>query len=138
MPTFRHGKNSQFTIADSGAVVRDISTALNSVTMPRSIETLETTSFGSTSKSYVVGFSDSTISIEGSFDATVDGYLSGLVGHETASAFVYGPEGTTAGQVKYTGTAFLTSYEVSGGVGDIVSFSAEFQVTGAITRGTYA
>ena len=138
MPTFRHGKNSQFTIADSGAVVRDISTSLNSVTMPRSIETLETTSFGSSSKSYVVGFSDSTISVEGSFDATFDGYLSGLVGFETASAFVYGPEGTTAGQVKYTGTAFLTSYEVSGGVGDIVSFSAEFQVTGAITRGTYA
>jgi hypothetical protein len=138
MPTFRHGKNSQFTIADAGAAVRDISNTLNSVTMPRSIETLETTSFGSTSKSYVVGFSDSTISIEGSFDATVDGYLSGLVGNETASAFVYGPEGSTNGQVKYTGTAFLTSYEVNGGVGDIVSYSAEFQVTGAITRGTYA
>ena len=137
MPTFRHGKNSQFTIADSGATVRDISTSLNSVTLPRSIETLETTSFGSSSKSYVVGFADSTISVEGSFDATFDGYLAGLVGHETASAFVYGPEGTTAGMVKYTGTCFLTSYEVSGGVGDIVSFSAEFQVTGAVTRTTY-
>jgi len=65
-------------------------------------------------------------------------YLNGLVGNETASAFVYGPEGSTAGQVKYTGTAFLTSYEVSGGVGDIVGYTAEFQVTGAITRGTYA
>ena len=137
MPTFRHGKNSQFTIADRGATVRDISTSLNSVTMPRSIETLETTSFGSSSKSYVVGFSDSTISVEGSFDATFDGYLAGLVGFETASAFVYGPEGTTASMIKYTGTCFLTSYEVSGGVGDIVSYSAEFQVTGAITRGTY-
>lgn len=138
MPTFRHGKNTQFTIADAAATVRDISNTLNSVTMPRSIETLETTSFGSASKSYVVGFSDSTISVEGTFDATVDGFLSGLVGFETASAFVYGPEGTTAGQVKYTGSAFLTSYEVNGGVGDIVGYSAEFQVTGAVTRGTYA
>jgi hypothetical protein len=137
MPTFRHGKASQFTIADSGATVRDISNTLNSITVPRSIETLETTSFGSTSKSYVVGFSDSTISIEGTFDATVDGYLSGLVGYDTASAFVYGPEGSTAGYVKYTGSAFLTSYEVKGGVGDVVSYSAEFQVTGAVTRATY-
>ena len=137
MPTFRHGKNSQFTIADSGSTVRDISNTLKSVTMPRSIETLETTSFGSTSKSYVVGFSDTKISVEGSFDATVDGYLSGLVGNDTASAFVYGPEGSTAGNTKYTGTAFLTSYEVKGGVGDIVSYTAQFQVTGAVTRGTY-
>ena len=138
MPTFRHGKNSQFTIADSGATVRDISNTLKSVTMPRSIETLETTSFGSTSKSYVIGFSDSTISVEGSFDATVDGYLSGLVGNDTASAFVYGPEGSSTGNTKYTGSAFLTSYEVKGGVGDIVSYTAQFQVTGAVTRGTYA
>lgn len=138
MPTFRHGKNTQFTIADSGATARDISNTLNSVTMPRSIETLETTSFGSSSKSYVVGFSDSTISIEGTYDATVDGYLSGLVGFDTASAFVYGPEGSTSGQVKYTGSAFLTSYEVKGGVGDVVTYSAQFQVTGAITRGTYS
>ena len=138
MPTFRHGKNSQFTIADSGAVVRDISTALNSVTMPRSIETLETTSFGSSSKSYVVGFSDSTISIEGSFDATVDAHLAGILGQEASVSFEYGPEGTTAGLVKYTGESFMTSYETSAGVGDIVTYSAEFQVTGAITRGAFA
>ena len=137
MPTFRHGKNSQFTIADSGATVRNISDTLNSVTMPRSIETLETTSFGSTSKSYVVGFADATISVEGTFDATVDGYLAGLVGFDTASAFVYGPEGSTVGQTKYTGSAFLSSYEVKGGVGDVVTYSAQFQITGAVTRTTY-
>jgi len=137
MPTFRHGKNSQFTIADAASTVRDISNTLKSVDMPRSIETLETTSFGSTSKSYVIGFSDSTISVSGSFDATVDSYLAGLVGFDTASAFVYGPEGTTAGNTKYTGSCFLTSYDVKGGVGAIVEYTAQFQVTGAVTRTTY-
>lgn len=138
MPTFRHGKNSVFKIDDSGGTLRDISNVLNSVSFPREVETLETTSFGSSSRSYVVGFSDATISIEGSYDATVDGYLAGVVGSETSLSFEYGPEGSTSTYVKYTGECFLTSYEVSGGVGDIVSFSAEFQVTGAVTKGAYS
>lgn len=138
MPTFRHGKNASFKVDNSGGTLTDISNTLNSVTFPREIETLETTSFGSSSRSYVVGFSDATISVEGSFDATVDAHLAGILGQEASVSFEYGPEGTTTGLVKYTGEALMTSYETSAGIGDIVSYSAEFQVTGAITRGTFA
>jgi hypothetical protein len=138
MPTFRHGKNASFKVDNSGGTLTDISNTLNSVTFPREIETLETTSFGSSTRSYVVGFSDATISIEGSFDATVDAHLAGILGQEASVSFEYGPEGTTTGLVKYTGEALMTSYETSAGVGDIVTFSAEFQVTGAITRGTFS
>ncbi len=138
MPTFRHGKNASFKVDNSGGTLTNISDTLNSVTFPREIETLETTSFGSSTRSYVVGFSDATISIEGSFDATVDAHLAGILGQEASVSFEYGPEGTASGAVKYTGEAFMTSYETSAGVGDIVTYSAEFQVTGAITRGTFS
>jgi len=138
MPTFRHGKNASFKVDNSGGTLTDISNTLNSVSFPREIETLETTSFGSSSRSYVVGFADATISVEGSFDATVDAHLAGILGQEASVSFEYGPEGTTAGQVKYTGEALMTSYETSAGIGDIVAYSAEFQVTGAITRGAFA
>jgi hypothetical protein len=138
MPTFRHGKNASFKVDNSGGTLTNISDTLNSVTFPREIETLETTSFGSSTRSYVVGFSDATISIEGSFDATVDAHLAGILGQEASVSFEYGPEGTTAGQVKYTGESFMTSYETAAGVGDIVTYSAEFQVTGAVTRGVFA
>ena len=138
MPTFRHGKAAVFKIDDSGGTLRDISNTLNSVSFPREAETLETTSFGSSDRSYVVGFKNQTISIEGSFDATVDGYLAGVLGAADSLSFEYGPEGSTATYTKYTGECFLTSYETSAGVGDIVSFSAEFQITGAVTRGAYA
>jgi hypothetical protein len=138
MPTFRHGKNASFKVDNSGGTLTNISDTLNSVTFPREIETLETTSFGSSTRSYVVGFSDATISIEGSFDATVDAHLAGILGQEASVSFEYGPEGTTNGLVKYTGEALMTSYETSAGVGDIVTYSAEFQVTGAITRGTFS
>jgi hypothetical protein len=137
MPTFRHGKTASFKVDNSGGTLTDISDTLNSVTFPREIETLETTSFGSSNRSYVVGFTDATVSIEGSFDATVDAHLAGILGQDASVSFEYGPEGTTSGRVRYTGEALMTSYETSAGIGDIVSYSAEFQVTGAITRGTF-
>lgn len=138
MPTFRHGKSADFRIGSSGApsTATAISDALTDVSFPRSIETAETTSFGSNAKTYIVGLSDATISVSGRFDATYDAQLAGLVGVDSV-AFSYGPAGSTVGFIRYNGTCVLTSYEVSAPIGDVVSFSAEFQVTGAITRTTY-
>lgn len=138
MPTFRHGKAAVFKIDDSGGTLRNISDTLNSVTFPREAEVLETTSFGSSDRTYIVGFKNGTISIEGSFDATVDGYLAGVLGQDATLSFEYGPEGSTSTYTKYTGECIMTSYENSAGVGDVVSFSAEFQISGAVTRGTYS
>lgn len=138
MPTFRHGKSAVFKIGSAGTpgTVVDISSAVTEVGFPRSIETGETTAFGSSAKSYLVGLSDATISVNGSFDATFDAQLAGLVGVDSVS-FEYGPAGSTSTYIKYTGTCVLTSYELSSSVGDIVKFTAQFQVTGAITRGAY-
>jgi hypothetical protein len=138
MPTFRHGKSAVFKIGSSGAPgsATSISDALTDISFPRSIETAETSAFGSSAKTYVVGLSDATISISGTFDATYDAQLAGLAGVDGV-AFEYGPAGSTSTFVRYTGNCVLTSYEVTAGIGDVIQFSAEFQVTGAITRGTY-
>lgn len=137
MPTFRHGKNTVFKLDNAGGTLTDISNVLNNVSFPRETEILETTSFGSSFRTYVVGFQNATISIEGSYDASVDAHLAGVLGQDATLSFEYGPEGATAGNVKYTGEAYLTSYETSGAVGEIVSFSAELQVSGAVTRAAY-
>lgn len=133
---FVHGKSADFRIDDSGGTLRDISAFCDSVDFPATADTAEVTTFGSSSKAYVAGLKDSTLSISGSWDATADGYLAGIVG-AAAGSFQYGPAGTTNGNIKYTGECICTSYQVSAPVGDKVTFSAEFQVTGAITRGTY-
>lgn len=138
MPTFRHGKSTVFKVDNSGGSLTDISNTLTDVSFPQTIETAETTTFGSNAKEYIVGLSDSSLSISGNFDATVDAHLAGIAGQAATVSFEYGPEGSTSSQVKYTGEAILTSYEKSGAVGDVVTYSAEFQITGAITRGTYA
>ena len=138
MPTFRHGKNSVFKLDNSAGTLTDISNVLNNVSMPREIETVETTSFGSSYRTYVVGFQNATISIEGTWDATVDAHLAGILGQDATVSFEYGPEGSTSTYIKYSGEAYVTSYETSGAVGEVVTFSAELQVSGAITRGTYS
>ena len=138
MPTFRHGKSTVFKVDNNAGSLTDISNTLTDVSFPQSVDTAETSAFGSSAKSYIVGLTDSTLSISGNFDATVDAHLAAVVGQAATLSFEYGPEGSTAGQVKYTGEAILTSYEKSGAVGDVVTYSAEFQVTGAVTRGTYA
>ena len=135
MPTFAHGKSTDFAVDDTGGTSRNISDTLTDVSFPQTIDTAETTAFGSSNKSYIVGLKDTTISVSGIWDATVDGYISGT---EPASrSFIYGPAGSTSGNVKYTGEAIMTNYAVSNPVGDVVTFSMDLQVTGAVTRGTY-
>ena len=136
MPTFVHGKSTNFTLDDTSGTVRNISDTLTSVDFPASIDTAETTAFGATAKSYIVGLEDATISLSGIWDATVDGYITG--GAEPASrTFVYGPAGSTVSNIKYTGECILTSYAISNPVGDVVTYSIDLQVTGAVTRTTY-
>lgn len=136
---FAHGKAAVFKLDDSGGNLRDLSSYLNDVSMPRDIETAETTTFGvsGSAKTYITGLTDATISISGLFDATADGYLAGVVGQAATLSFEYGPTGSTASMIKYTGECILTSYEVSASVGDSVQASADLQVTAAITRTTW-
>ena len=136
MPTFVHGKSVDFALDDTSGSSRNISDTLNSVDFPEVTETADTTAFGSSSRSFIVGLESATISISGLWDSTVDGYMKG--GTEPASrSFIYGPAGSTGGNVKYTGEAILTNYSISSPVGDVVTYSVDLQVTGAVTRGTY-
>jgi hypothetical protein len=135
MPTFVHGKSTHFELDDTGGTSRDISDTLTSVDFPETIDTAETTAFGATSKSYIVGLRDATISVSGIWDATVDGYI---IGTEPATrTFIFGPAGSTSSLVKYTGECILTNYSVSNPVGDVVTYSLDLQCTGGVTRTTF-
>lgn len=141
---FNHGKNSTFKVDRSGGTLTDISTYLDNVDFPRTVETAETTTFQVTgsAKTYIVGLVDSTISISGKFDNTAtsgpDAVLSGIYGQAATVSFEYGPEGGDTGDVKYSGEAILTEYSTGSPVGDVTTFSASFQVTGVVTKGTFA
>lgn len=131
---FVHGKNSVTKVDSSGGSLVDLSSYLTSVSFPMSVDSSETTTFGASAKTYIPGLSDATVSMEGNFDTTADAHFAGIKGQSATVTIEYNPAGTTSGLPKYTAEAILTSYEVSSGVGDVITFSAEFQITGAITR----
>lgn len=137
---FVHGKSTVFKIDNSAGSLTDISAYCDSVDFPQVVETAETTTFGDSAKDYVVGLKDATISIAGKWDGAagaVDVTLSGILGLAASQTFEYGPQGGVSTNIKYTGECFCTSYQITGAVGDVVTFSAEFQVTGAVTRTTF-
>lgn len=142
MPTFSHGKATKIQIDNAAGTLMDISNVSNSVEMPRPVDTAETSTFGTNSKTYVVGMNDSTVSIAGLFDATVDAQIALVLdgqadGTIVSSTVEYGPQGGTTGKVKYTCEVIWTSYSVSTGTGDVASFSLEGQRTGSTTRAVY-
>jgi hypothetical protein len=147
MPTFIHSKLSIFKldvyIGSPGVItLTDISTYCDEVSFPEELELVETTTFGSTSKTYLVGFADGKVSISGNWDRTIAGYLGDLKaafrdGTLASATFEYGPEGASTGDTRYTGEAVLVSYEKMSAVKDQVKFTAEFQVTGPVTENTF-
>lgn len=134
---FTHGKDSVFTINSV-----TLTTFIDNVDFSRTVDVADTSTMGSESKSYLSGLSDATFSISGKYDSTSttgpDDVLNGLVGNESAVTFEWGPEGGTTGKIKYSGSCFVTSYNQTAPVGDVVAFAADLQVTGTITRGTYS
>ena len=142
MPTFKHGKNAYFALDGTAASLVNISDTLNEISMPREVETAETTAFGQNDKTYITGLADATISLSGMFDATVDTQISGNIanlksGSVSSVSFEYGPAGSAVSSPKFTGEALITSYEISSPVGDVVTYSLELQVTGGVTGTTF-
>lgn len=149
---FVHGKASKIAVAYNATTYADLSSYTKEVTLPRQIDMAETSVFGATYKTYIQGLADGGLSISGQYDSTVttgpDAVLNGLIGAAQAYTVVYGPAGWvsfaagsisgSAAQPVFHGNFWLASYEISSSVGDVVSFSAEFQLATAMTRATGA
>jgi hypothetical protein len=131
------GTSQLFTIADSGAAVRDISATITDIKFPRDSDMVDITVLGQSAKTFAPTLTSAKFTVSGIWDATTDGYLAGILGFATASAFVYAPAGSTSGYTKYTGSAYLMNYEQGSPVAGVVTYTANFQVTGTITKTTY-
>lgn len=131
-----HGKNTYFEVNS-----QDVSQYLNSAGLDKSLDTVEVTTFTKDDKEYIAGLNDATFSLEGVWSADVDGYIDAVKTEIATNGFVtfeYGPAGKANDLIKYSGKAIMTSYNISSDIGSEVSFSASFQVTEAVARGTYS
>lgn len=135
MATATHGSVGVFKLADSGAVLQDITAYLTSNGLATSIDTVESSHLGDTAKEYVVGLEDNSFDLGGNGDPTIDAQLYGI--KRKIVAFEYYPFGNGGGvgtNVKYAGQCIIQSISLSGGVSALVALTAKGQVTGPVTR----
>ena len=136
---FVAGKGSVFKLDNGAGSIQDLSAYVDTMEFTPTIDTLETTTFGDSAKDFIVGLKDGTFSVGGKWDATLDAHMNGIDDGLSAGGSVsyeIHPAGTASGTPKYTGECYLTSYTTSSDVACVVTWSAEFQATGTITRGT--
>lgn len=135
---FVAARSSSFKLDNAAGSLTDISAYVDSVSgIANTTDMAETTTFGSTSKTFQGTLRNGdSISISGKWDATLNTQITALLGLATSSSFDYSPAGTGSGTPKVTGECFVSSYEVSSSVADLVTFSLSLQITGAVTWGT--
>ena len=134
MPTFAHGKNVNVFLNEF-----DFSTYFNDVSASTTVDTAETSAFGTSAKTYVVGHRDGTISLSGMFEGTAsvgtDEFFATALGSATKNKIIVAPQGNSVAAGAIMLVADDTSYEVSSAIADIVQASAEFQSTDAVEHG---
>lgn len=139
-----HGKDAAFLLEDSAAsTLRNISDQLTSISFSRANDTHDTTTFGKEGHTFIAGLTNGTITIEGFWDKTATTgsatVLDSLMGLDNVTVgWEYGPEGNVAPGVKYSGECILASLDFSEPVADLVTFTAQLQISGDVTKGAFA
>lgn len=139
---FKPGKNSWFGLDTAAGSVTNIQPYLDSMTVPQTVDMLDVSALGTTSKAFINGLSDGdTISLSGPYDVAIHTHLTGLKAAQAAGtashSFLWGPGGSVASEAKVSGECLLASYETSTGVKGRVEWKATLQITGAVTNSTF-
>lgn len=119
----------------------NVSAFLSSFDSTKTVDTAEVTTFGSTSKSYVVGLRDGTITLGGYFDGgagALDEIMGNILLSDSVNALSICEEGAGVVGNRCTVAQVLdTSYQITGSISDAVSINAEFQADGTGSSGAY-
>lgn len=121
---FIHGKTTKVFMDST-----DLSSYLSSADPSRTVDVGETTTFGSSNKTFVAGEKDATVSFSGFFDATADNVIQGLVGTNDKVALI-GFDGVDATDDCMFGKGVTTNYGISSPVGDVVAVTFDLQASG--------
>lgn len=138
---FKHGSKAIMKLTDGipGQMsLRDVSIYTNNTGLTGPIDTAEVTTLGSFAKKYVSGLMDHTFPMEGPWSEISDEWIFSLIGASGFTEFQYAPGGSVSGYPVFSGSAMVTSYEITTEVGDAAKMTAAFQVSGSTARATIA
>lgn len=127
MPTFIHGKGTKVYVDEFS-----MSPWINSAEMTMNTDTAETTSFDSTSRTYIKGLGSGTVTLGGMWSADTDGSdeeLHALLGNSTTPLITVHEGGDGIGNRSVMAQANEINYSISNPVSDVSTITADFQVS---------
>lgn len=136
MVAFKHGRDTRVL---AGAY--EISDMLKEYSATSTVSTGDTTAFTSSTRTYVTGIENGTVSLSGMFSAAggagdVDTYLMSVLGQATPIETTVAVEGSFAlGKRVAILDALETDYEIKSSVDNMVAVSAKLQGTGGVLTG---
>ena len=127
---FKHGKDTKVFLDEL-----EVSSYLNNADTTRTVDVAESTTFGKSNKTFIVGAKDGTVALTGFYDATVDSPLQSSLGSATDKIVAIGIDGLDANDHTTFGKGNITNYGISSPVGDIVAFSVDYQADEGLFSG---
>lgn len=134
--TARHSKGNAFFLDSTAGSLVNLSSGVRSVTLSRSMDAPEVTTYGDNDRNYLAGLRGAEISIDGIFSSTHAEVLDGVFADATSTSYSFelNPDGSTAaGRHLLKGECLMTSLEYTGSFDDAVGYSMTLLVTGAVT-----
>lgn len=130
---FQHGRLTVFKL---NAV--DLSAWTDNTDITDEADVHETTTYGATAKTKAPGLLNGAISVGGTYDTAAGGpeaTIRALIG--TTTTWEIGPEGSTTGKKKFTGSAVVKNFNTSHPVAGMVKWKVDLEVTGPFTIAAY-
>lgn len=135
----KHGKTTSTVI---GSI--NISPHTRNCEWKRSADTHDVTGYKATdtdtAKNYIAGLTDGTATISGTYDTDATTgpakVLEDMIAAGVAVEFEYAVEGLGTGKPMRTCQVIVKSYNETSPVADIVTWTSDLQITGAVARTT--
>jgi hypothetical protein len=124
-----HGRLTKVTLA-----TKDISPYTKTSTLEESADVHDTSGYGITDRTKIGGVGDGKFTMGGTYDNTVSVGPRNVLHNQKGVSFavVRNPEGTGTGKPNDAFTAILVKYTETNPFDDIVTWAAEFEISGSI------
>ena len=128
---------SVFKLND-GSELRDLSPYVNELKgLPGEVTMNDKTTFGSVGERPAPSIEANHFTVEFQFNMVTSLGVHTVLGtmwkNKALRAFEYYPAGTTSGNTKFSGSAYLSIYEITSRVKNIITVHAEFHVDNGVT-----
>lgn len=139
---YRAGTVAFLMLDNASGSLTNLSAYTDTASISQGRAMIDVTSFGTSAETFMSGIAQGqTIPVGGGYDVTLYSHITALLAAQDAGtashSFLFGPGGSVASQAKLSGEFLVANFQIQPELKGRVNWSAELQVTGAITNSTF-